>query len=514
MWDIIASNRRRSLVLVTAMGLLLILLGAAIGVAVELAVTSDVAQTIRHASSPEEALREYPFGIDQPSAPRSFSQQLWDGRDGLLIGMGVALLIWFVLWLTALGAGDDIVLATTKAHAIKKEDAPQLWNVVEEMTIAAGLPKMPRVYLIDDPALNAFAVGRRPEKAALAVTSGLLKRLNRDELQGVIGHEIGHIRNLDIRFMTLATVMMGAIVLLAELFLRGLWYGGGGRRSSKDSGGAAVILLIVAILLAILAPVAAQLLYFACSRRREYLADASSARFTRFPEGLASALDKISGQAGRLEVSKAVAPLCIVNPLEGHSLLHLLSTHPPTAERISILRKMAGAGWASYETAFQQVHGRGGRCISDATVQSDSPVEIRPPSALTDPAAAADDATQRAQQVGRLLDQVTGFAIIGCSCGLRLKLPPGYKADQVTCPRCGKVHAVPSVGSPAARAGATGGTRPEPMRYRRRGTGWETITCRCGHTLQLSPSFVGRELTCPKCRGTIQIDSTAANAAP
>ncbi len=191
MWEAIASNQQRSRVLIALLGMVLIALGAAIG----MAIASDV-------------------------------------PVGACLGIGVAVVVWLGLWATAAATGDTLLLNAAKAHEIQKEDLPQLWNVVEEMTIAAGLPKMPRLFIIDDSSLNAFAVGYRPDKATIAVTAGLLKRLTRDELQGVIAHEIGHIRNLDIKFMTLASVMMGAIVLLAHGFLRGLYYGGGRRRSS------------------------------------------------------------------------------------------------------------------------------------------------------------------------------------------------------------------------------------------------------------------------------------------
>ena len=276
MWEAIQSNKRRSWYLIGLMGAMLVGLG---------------------------------FGVGYFYAP---------GMGGA-VGAVAALILWLVLLLVAFAGGDSILLASAKAREIRKEDAPQLWNIVEEMAIASGLGRMPRIYIIDDDAPNAFAVGRNPEKAAVAVTSGLLRRLNRDELQGVIAHEIAHIQNLDVRFMTLASVMIGAIVLIADMFLRSLWYGGGRRRSSSSRGGgqAQLVILGVALLLAVLAPLAAQLLYFACSRRREYLADACGARFTRYPEGLASALEKIAAKAGQgSKVNRSLAPLYIVNPLQ------------------------------------------------------------------------------------------------------------------------------------------------------------------------------------------------------
>ena len=193
---------------------------------------------------------------------------------------------------------------------IQKKDHPQLFNIVEEMSIAAQLPKMPRVFIVDDPAPNAFAVGRNPDKAAVAVTIGLLKILKRDELQGVVAHEIGHIKNRDVALMTTAGIMLGALVLLGEIGSRAMWFGGGARRSrdSNDSGGGAqAILMIVAIVFIILSPILAQLVYFALSRRREYLADASGAMYTRWPEGLASALEKLGGSTA-LRPTRARSP--------------------------------------------------------------------------------------------------------------------------------------------------------------------------------------------------------------
>jgi len=277
------------------------------------------------------------------------------------------------------------------------------------------------------------------------VTSGLLKRLTRDELQGVIGHEFGHIRNLDVRFMTLVAVMLGAIVLISQGFLRGMFNGGGRRGSSSGGDGKAQLLfLALAILLAVLAPLVAQLLYFSCSRRREFLADASAARFTRYPEGLAAALEKIAGQAAvQGDVNRVVAPLYIVNPLQGQAAFSLFSTHPPTEERIRILRGMAGARSAAYQAAFQQVHGAGARCIGEATLKADASAELRTPTAEP---ATKEQAVARARQVGELLDRVINYAIVPCACGVRLKVPPGSKRDTLACPRCGREHAVPRLG--------------------------------------------------------------------
>ena len=403
MWEEIARNKRRSRWLVAFLGAALVGLGAAIGGAV-------------------------------------------DPRGGPALGALVALTVWGFLLLIAFAEGDRILLASAGGRPIEKSDAPQLWNIVEEMTIAAGLPKMPAVYVLDDSMPNAFAVGRRPDRAALAVTTGLLRRLSRDELQGVVAHEIGHIRNLDVRFMTLATVMVGSIVLIADLYLRMVFYGGGRRSSRRDDGGGGgqQYLILLAIVLAVLAPLAARLLYFAVSRRREYLADASSARFTRYPEGLASALEKIAGAAStvdRGDQTRALAPLYTVNPLQasGESV-GLFSTHPPTAKRIQILRGMAGgAGFGAYEQAFRQVepHGRG--LIGARTLSQADRADLRPPTSEDAAGAGALDRTREA--LGHL-DRQAGLLTIPCACGLRIKVPAKYEDPRITCPRCGTVHDV------------------------------------------------------------------------
>jgi heat shock protein HtpX len=389
------------------------------------------------------------------------------------------------------------------------------------MTIASGLGKMPRVYVIDDSSLNAFAVGRKPEKAAIAVTSGLLRKLNRDELQGVVAHEIGHIRNLDIKFMTLAGVMVGAIVLISDVFLRGLFYGGGRRRSSSRGGGkGAAIMLVIAIALAIVGPIFAQLLYFACSRRREYLADASSARFTRYPEGLASALEEISRRASSksksdTKANRVVAPMYIVNPLQARAALGLTSTHPPTEKRVQILRSMGGqAGFAAYEAAYRQATGAKRGCIDARTLESDTGVARRPAT----PVDRKKDAVERARQVSDLVDRMAEYLFLACACGVRIKVPSDFKRDQLKCPRCGREHAIPAAelatvaAATAAAVGKDVPVRqkaprppPPPMRYRRKGEGWESFRCRCGHTVQLSPSLSASSVPCPKCRQRIEI---------
>ncbi|MFC2166191.1 zinc metalloprotease HtpX [Acidobacteriota bacterium] len=240
-------------------------------------------------------------------------------------------------------ASDKIVLAVSRARPVTREEYPYLYNVVEGLAIAAGLPK-PRCYIIDDTAPNAFASGRNPEKSVIVVTKGLIQKLNRAELEGVIAHEMSHIKNYDVLVQTLAVVMVGVVVLLSDWIMRSFFWGGGRRRSSDRQGGnAGNILIIVGLVLAVLSPIIAQLLKLAVSRKREFLADANGALLTRYPPGLASALKKLSADKEPLEAAnKATAHLYIVNPLKDikGQMNTLFSTHPPIQKRIDALESM------------------------------------------------------------------------------------------------------------------------------------------------------------------------------
>ena len=268
----------------------------------------------------------------------------WIGDPvGALFGLVIAFALGTISGLVSYYAGDKMVLAASRAKQITHEDAPRLFNVVEEMSIAGGLP-MPKVYIIQDTAPNAFATGRDPEHASVAVTSGLLDKLNRDELQCVVAHEIAHVGNYDIRYAMLVGILVGTTVLISDFFLRSLWFGGG---RNRGGGYAQLIMMVVAILLAVLAPLFARLLQMSISRQREYLADATAVRLTRNPNGLADALRKISGDREVLEVAnRATAHLYIVNPVKSFEkrAKGLFSTHPPIEERIALLRAMETGG--------------------------------------------------------------------------------------------------------------------------------------------------------------------------
>ena len=333
MWEQIRSNQIRSVVLVIVMGSLLVALGYLLGL--------------------------YFF-------------------DSAIGGLVIALAVWAMMSLVGYFQGDSILLAMARARKISPDDNPRLYNVVEEMKIASGLEKMPDIYIIEDPSLNAFATGRNPKRASVAITSGLLEKLNRDELQGVIAHEMSHVRNRDVLLMAMCSVLLGTIVILAWYGSRFLIFGGmtGSRRGSSGRGGggaAQIIILVAALAFMILAPIMARFIYLAISRKREYLADASAALYTRYPEGLASALEKISASTGQLKsANQATAPMYIINPFrkKGMKASDLSSTHPPISERIRILRAMSGASFGDYDQAYRQV--RGDKGIIPATAIASS----------------------------------------------------------------------------------------------------------------------------------------------
>jgi heat shock protein HtpX len=301
-YDQIAANRRNSFLMATLVVALLALLGFTIGFAV--------------------------FGSPE-------------GGVGTTI---VAVLIGALSGAFTYFAGDSLVLAVSGAKQVDETQAPQLMNVVREMSIAANVP-MPKVYIIDDTAPNAFATGRDPKHASVAVTTGLLEKLDREELQGVIGHELSHVRNFDIRFSLVVAVMVGAIAILADFFLRFTFWGGGRSRDRDGGGGAQAVVFILAIVLAILAPLISRFIQLAVSRQREYLADASAVELTRNPYGLERALAKISADPEVLEVAnRGTQHLYFTNPIKKFEQRssNLMSTHPAIVDRINRLRQLTG----------------------------------------------------------------------------------------------------------------------------------------------------------------------------
>lgn len=403
MWELIAANRRKSIFIFIGMGLLLILIG-------------------------------FVFG------------SFYSPDNGGFIGVFFALMLWGILSMVSYFAGSKILLAVSGAKEVTQDVHPQLFNVVEEMRIAANLQYNPKIYIISDAAPNAFATGIKPENSAIAVTAGLLGSLNRDELQGVVAHEMSHIMNRDVMLMTFAGMMLGAITLMSEVFTRSLWFGGGSRYRSKSSdkgGQAQIIILVVAIALAILGPIMAQFMYFAISRKREYLADASAVRLTRYPDGLASALEKISSTNLDLKTAnKVTAPMYIINPLKkkGMQISNLSSTHPPISERINILKSMThGVNFANYQAAFNNIKGRQSNIIPQSGLTDATKIGFRT-SELSQ--TSFETGKQVKREVGDLMMKLNNFLFINCTCGLKLKVPPEFKANSITCPKCGRIHSI------------------------------------------------------------------------
>ncbi|MEE9270204.1 MAG: M48 family metallopeptidase [Candidatus Krumholzibacteria bacterium] len=482
MWELIRQNRRKSMTLFVGMAVLLVALGFFIGSA-------------------------------------------FDPDRGGVIGVIVAVGMWLGITLISVNSASGILLKVSGAREVTRDVHPRLFNVVEEMKIAAGLPAMPKVYIIDEPSPNALAIGMSPEKSAIAVTAGLLTRLNRDELQGVVAHEMSHIVNRDSQLMTVAGIMLGSIVLLSQVFLRSWWFmpSSSRRYRSKSPGGGSpqlqLIMVIVAVLLAILAPIFARLLYLAISRKREYLADATAVQLTRYPEGLASALEKISAGSIPLESANQVtAPMYIHSPVlkKGRKLSGLGSTHPPIQERIKILRYMSkGADYYTYQKAFNRMHGKPTLLIPAGYLDKKTRTQIRQPTVEPE---GATDAKTRTRDVMDLMRAVNNYAFLVCACGLKMKLPPNLPDKKISCPKCGRDNEVPvaelaAIGAMAAAAETTESAHPvegaaagsRRLEYTRKGTGWETFACACGKLLQMSPAFKGSHLTCNTCGRTTRI---------
>jgi heat shock protein HtpX len=254
----------------------------------------------------------------------------------LLFGLIIALVFGLIYSLIVWYAGSNILLTLSNAKPVTKQEYPHLYHAVEGLSLAAGIPT-PKAYVIEDKALNAFATGRNPQNSAIVVTTGLMEKLNREELEGVIAHEMSHIKNYDIRAMMIASVMTGVIVLLSDVMLRSFLFGGG-RKEGKGNA----LIIVLAIVLAILAPLIAQMIKLAISRKREYSADAGAAVLTRYPKGIANALRKISGDANEVKnASNATAHLFISSPFKKRGTMRgLFSTHPPIEERIKRLEEM------------------------------------------------------------------------------------------------------------------------------------------------------------------------------
>jgi len=488
-WSIIAANKRKTVILVVSMGIFLLLMGYFIGMAV---------------AGPAHRLAG-------------------------LGGITIALIIWVVMLMVSFWGSDRLFLGMSNAREVDRGSWPQLFNVVEEMKIASSLKKMPRIYIVDDPAPNAFAVGKSENNCAICVTAGLLATCSRDELQGVVAHEIGHILNRDILYLTVAATMLGSILIISDVFLRSRWYTPsvrfGSRSRSRSAGRLGAVVLLAAFLLAILGPVLARILYFSISRKREYLADATSARLTRYPEGLASALEKIGAATARLSSApSSIAPFYTVNSYKQHLSSSPFATHPPLDERIRILRAMSmGAGYLDYMKAYVEVTRRRVALVQPSELLDAERVEIR--------GSSEDAGTTRISQAavrkrtGDMIRALNDFAFITCPCGMKIKVPPEYSAGTIACPRCSRQHAIPRADSgdlglilsQRSLFSETQHFSQETTTKKVRGASqvvskipgqWQEITCgTCGKSFELSPAFKASQRRCAHCGALIFIET-------
>lgn len=435
-----------------------------------------------------------------------------DDKDAGIIGMLLAALIWIVWSIISYVKGNSLIMYLNGAKKVDPGVYPQLYNVVEEMKLAANLPAVPDIYIIDDFTPNAFATGRSPKKSAIAVTAGLLKMLNRDELQGVIAHEIAHILNRDSLYMTFAGLMLGTINLFTKGFLWGVCGSAGkrvrfrGKRSGKV--GSSAPFMIFAIIFALLAPVMARIFYFTLSRKKEYLADATAVRLTRYPTGLANALAKISGCRTELSsYNSTTQPMYIVQPFVRNRRplsSGMFATHPPVKKRIKILRSIINnANYEGYQKAFNQF-GKS-RIIPQSQLREREIIGLRKP-------AFQKETPVNKRDLGDLIRAVNGFIFLTCICGLKMKLPPGFKKTEVDCPRCQRHIQVPLQKMAVLMTLLHTQQKKKAKKaqgmqsYDRKSKGWESFTCtNCGKICQLSPGFLGERIKCNRCKSTIKI---------
>jgi len=459
MWEQIRYNRIRTAQLVIGIGLLLVLLGYLLGLLLSLGL-------------------KLPASLYTPDEYGSWLANLGTPNQFGIAGVVIALIVWAVASLVTYFNGDNIILGLAKAKKIGANDLKRLSNIVEELKISSGLEIMPSIYVIDDPALNAFAVGRDPKKAAVVVTSGLLQKLNRDELQGVIAHEIAHIKNRDVLLMVMCSVLLGTMIILSH-YPSYLSWGEttitkqkSDRKKYSDSKNlrtvsisiflALVALFIVpfgeptfdmyfvfgclslgltpvAMIVLIGLPFSVLLIYYAISRRREYLADATATLYTRYPEGLASALEKIASSKDQLQSAKpALASIYIANPFGNphDTKNNNAGTHPPITERIHILRSMTHISLIDYDRAYREFLGTDRNVLPAYALANADTATIRP--------ARVDDIDyiQRIRETSNALWNLNNYKLISCPCGTRMRLPPRYKLPEIKCPHCGRINQV------------------------------------------------------------------------
>lgn len=456
MWHQIEENKKKSGFLIFAMLLVLLFLGACLGLFVSCYINPPAADSFEMLTPQEKTVL----------------------FDSMLQGVFYAGVIWLLLLVFSFADGKRAILKLNHAQKIPKGANKILENVVEEMSLAAGLPTPPEIYIIDCLMPNAFATGMSPKNSAIAVTTGLLTTLDRDELQAVVAHEIAHIVNRDTMYMLFAGIMLGTVVLVSDCIVRSFCRKGRNSRSNcsalKGGGGAAVIIIVAVLVFAmIVAPFITKLLYFSLSKKREYLADACAVQYTRYPESLATALAKISGSVYVFrDADKVTSAMYIVHPLDTEIIYKnrysifgdLFSTHPPTEKRIEVLKTMTRADFDAYNEAFKKTSGRRRTILTKEELYGTKHLEIKKPNegkqtkvdgtlvagtvALATVGTLADVKAKELQEKQKqdfvdrkreALDTVwkaNNYIFKKCVCGTKLKFPQEYKGQEISCPHC------------------------------------------------------------------------------
>ncbi len=387
---------------------------------------------------------------------------------GTYIGLGISFICLLGIIIYTKFNASKFFLNQVGAVPIKKEDLPVLHNAVEEMSISASLGFIPKIYIIDSNIPNAFSVGINEKNAAVAVTTGLLSSLNRDELQGVIAHEIAHIKNLDTLYLMYAGVVFGLIVCVSNAIIRGFIGGPRSRRysSSRRSGDSAGAAILIALILAIISPILVKLLYLTVSRKREYLADACACQYTRYPSGLASALTKISNfsvssdknNEKYIEKNEKMHSGEVVSCMYIHNFLQkenagfwdeLFSTHPSTKKRISVLKQMGACDFEEYNKVYRAVLSEKSLVNKNKLLKMNlSPIPIVAPVASAASETAVSDKNTDEQRINRQREakdsfkKASNYKIINCDCNVKLKIPPELKISEIACPNCNRVHKI------------------------------------------------------------------------
>lgn len=413
-------------------------------------------------------------------------------------GLLLAILCWSILAGITFLQGEEIILRLAQAKPANRERYPMLHNVAKEMQIAANLPFTPSLFVVDENAPNAFATGKSPHSATIVVTTGLLDVLSRDELQGVVAHEMSHILNRDILFMTHASVMLGSIVFLSKIYLRGLIYSGGGNSRKRSMNRGTAMLFFLSIFFSLLSPLVANILYFSISKKREFLADASAVRLTRYPYGLLSALQKISNSDCEFKTAQStLSAFYISDPFAQARPLFNCQTHPPIEKRIEILQSLThDVNYFTYQKAYSRICGKLGKnsnIIPNSAFHESAIIPVIP--FIMEEMAKQDNI--KPKPTSKKSDDLNKPKPAE-SDEIKTMIPnqqrESYRANFVP-PRSSNID------KDAKAVLETDGS----VVYYRKGAEWESFACVCGNAKHLSPTFKNSYLFCTNCRATINI---------